>query len=188
MQRYAELAGEGAAAAQLEALRAFLTQALAWQAAQQQRQQARRAGGAGAEAGDGAAAPQADAPAEPAGPPAPLVLAPMADKERRTGVHRLFKGLPGFPRLETNTVDAPVAGAGGDPQPADQQQQHCIQVAVAAGGSGGGSGGGGRGGGRDGGRGQKRKRRDDGGWAGGALRYTRFVLFKENMDSQVGWG
>ncbi len=64
-----------------------------------------------------------------------------------------------------------------------------------AGGRGRGRGGndGGRGGrGRGGGRGGRGGRGGGGGWAGGENRFLRFVLYKENMDTQVGeetgWG
>lgn len=156
----------GACGQQVEALRAFLLQAL------KKHQDA----------------------AQPA--PAPLMLEPaMASKEQRTAVHRLFKCLPGFPQLLTNTVEV-TPGAqqdqqGGQPmcdgQHQDQQQQQqatadadrCklqhIELHMKSGGRG-----------EDTGRGQKRKWRQEFEWPGGSQRYTKFVLFKENMDSQVG--
>lgn len=181
MQRYAAISG--ASSAQLDPLRSFLLQALQHQAA------AKHPRGSGTVR-------------QPA--PQPLVLDPaMAAKDQRTAVHLLFKSLPGFPRLETNTVEPPVGHAAQEDrgqqlpqQPHDQKQRQqqqqeaqdgtagsltskpqCIQVQLVGSRSGRFDSGGGRG--------QKRKWRDDSGWPGGSLRYTKFVLFKENMDSQV---
>ena len=179
VQQYATLLGAAADAPELGPLRTFLQQALEHQAAVQQ--------------------------CQAAVPPEPLVLPAMPDKEQRTAVHRFFKSLPGVPKLETDTVAAAETQqqpqqqqeqADGQPSAETQQEQQqqqdaakpqCIQVAVASGGRGSGGRGGGRGGrgGGRGGRGQKRKRWDDSDWAGGAQRYTKFVLYKENMDSQV---
>ena len=190
VQRFAALLGSDST--QLEPLRLFLHQALQYQEA------AKVKGG--------------ERPPLPS-----LVLEPMADKDQRTAVHRLCRALPGLPKLETNTVDQPQpaqqqqaetdaanqgeekqdgeqAGAAAPPpaqqQPAQQQaaggsKPQCIELQVAS--SGGGGGGRGGSGGRGGGGGQKRKWRDDSGWAGGSQRYTKFVLYKENMDSQVGF-
>ena len=215
VRQYAAIVGVGEGDEQLAPLRAFLQQALLHQADTQERQalrQARRQDGAAAAAAQAAAeaagaaaaaaaaqapapesaaaAPTPTAPLPPAAQqPEPLLLPPMADKEQRTAVHRLFKLLPGFPRLGTDTVNPPAqqdvqhSAAAGQQRQASSAKPQCIRVTLAGGRSGGG-----RGGGRDGGRGrgQKRKWRDDSGWAGGAQRYTIFLLYKENMDSQVG--
>lgn len=181
VQQYAAASGSTS----LEPLRDFLTAAQRYHAAVVAAGRAGRGGRGGrGEGSDAAAATAGAATVEAARRPEPLVLEPLADKEARTAVHRLFKGLPsgagGFPRLETSTVEAAAAAGAPDGSAAAAKPQQCVQVAVS-GGRGGGDGGGG------GGRGQGQKRRRDADdWAGGALRYTRFLLFKENMDSQVG--
>ncbi|KAL4444565.1 hypothetical protein ABPG77_002382 [Micractinium sp. CCAP 211/92] len=156
--------------ADLEPLRSFLQAAQHYHAATLA--VAAEGGGGRGRGGRGSA---------PAGvqPPAPLVLPPMADKSARTAVHQLFRALPsgpgGFPRMETNTQQE-SAKAG---QQQQQQAAQCIQVEVVQ------AGGRGRDGGRGSGRGQKRKWRDSSDWAGGpGRRYLKFVLYKENMDSQ----
>ncbi|PSC67745.1 multisubstrate pseudouridine synthase 7 [Micractinium conductrix] len=179
VQQYAAASGSTS----LEPLRDFLTAAQRYHAAVVAAGRAGRGGRGGrGEGSDAAAATAGAATVEAARRPEPLVLEPLADKEARTAVHRLFKGLPsgagGFPRLETSTVEAAAAAGAPDGSAAAAKPQQCVQVAVS-GGRGGGDGGGG------GGRGQGQKRRRDADdWAGGALRYTRFLLFKENMDSQ----
>ena len=161
----------GAVGAELEPLRAFLLQVLHQQAASKQ--------------------PRGSS--EPRQPPlAPLVLMPpIAAKSLRAAVHRLFKSLPGFPRLETSAVDPPAAqnnrqgaaeqqpqhGQAGDAADTIGSKPQCIAVHLCGSSYARGAAGSGQG--------QKRKWRDDSAWAGGSLRFTKFVLFKENMDSQV---
>lgn len=158
-QRYAAVSG--AHGQQVEALRAFLLQAL------KKHQDA----------------------AEPE--PEPLTLQPaIASKEQRTAVHRLFKGIPGFPQLVTTTLettstqqdqDGMQQGGSIVQHEGQEQPQQCtadantrkpqhIQLQMVS---------------SSGCRGQKRKWRQESDWQGGSRRYTKFVLFKENMDSQV---
>jgi hypothetical protein len=114
-----------------------------------------------------------------------VLLPPITNKQLRADVHRLFKALPGFPRMETDTVEPPAAGEAAEQRQGPQQQQQggianpanarplCIELRLATSGEG------------EGGRGRKRKRRDEPDWPGGKMRYTKFVLYKENMDTHV---
>lgn len=94
--------------------------------------------------------------------PKALTLPPLESKDHRRQAHALFKGLDWLPPLQTQAVAGAVPGG---PQP--------LQVYVAAG--------------RDA-KGQKRKRDGRDAWAGGAARYVRFSLYKENMDTQNALG
>ena len=142
LQRFAALAG----AAPAEQLGGFLHQVLA-----------HHAGRAGV--------------GEPAPPPKPLVLGPIAEKAQRTAVHQFFKSLAGFPALETDTVESP----GGSAAAGDKPALLSIQVRLA---------------GAGGNRGQKRKWRQQPAWPAEAAgkRYVAFVMHKENMDSQQALG
>ena len=195
VQQFVDLCEGNCPPPSLERLRSFLEQSLQFQDACKQRQEQRQQ----QQQGGGNRVAVAAAPI----PPPPLTLEPIAGKEQRTAVHRLFKSLMGFPRMATTTVvqqqqeqqsDAAEAGSAGAAATGPSGLLQCIQVEVVSSSGGGGGGGGGRGEGRggrgegrggQGGRGgQKRKRRDDSDWPGGAQRYSSFVLYKENQDAQ----
>lgn len=205
VKRFEVLAGE----AQAQELRTFLQQCLEYQAAltaaaaERLRQQQQGGTGHGSKQGNCSSRPRQRAPE-------PLTLRPIMDKERRKAVHCLFKGLPSaFPPVTTLTVASdqgltlPVAaagssggavvsgsaaaaeeaGAGGRLEaealvPSGSRNLTCVQVVVSKG----------SGSDASGGRGQKRGRGgEQSRGSGSTTKYTKFVLYKENMDSQVSW-
>ncbi|KAF6264278.1 pseudouridine synthase [Scenedesmus sp. NREL 46B-D3] len=111
-------------------------------------------------------------------------LLPEGSKDVRKAIHQFFKSDPRLPPLATESVAAEGAPAGPD----GQVPHHVIRIRP-------GSGGGGRGGrGQRGGqekRGQKRGKRewrDDMSWEGGELKHVKFVMLKENTDTQAALG
>ncbi|GBG00206.1 hypothetical protein Rsub_12987 [Raphidocelis subcapitata] len=108
------------------------------------------------------------------GEPLSATLLPLASREARTAVHAFVRSDPRLPPLASDAVEDP-AGSG----------ERAIQITPRAPEAGGGRGGRGRGGP---GQGQKRGRGEwqHDGWPGGSgRRYVKFVLYKENMETQA---
>ncbi|KAF8060524.1 leucine--tRNA ligase [Scenedesmus sp. PABB004] len=113
---------------------------------------------------------------------AAAAFAALAGEANGAAMHQFLKSDPRLPPLATDTVAGAAPAGAADAAP----PHNVIRVRAAAAGGGGG-GRGGRGG-RGRGRGQKRgggEWRSDAAWEGGAARHVRFVMLKENMDTQA---
>eukprot|EP00879_Flechtneria_rotunda_P004747 GHRR01005016.1.p1 GENE.GHRR01005016.1~~GHRR01005016.1.p1 ORF type:complete len:819 (+),score=345.29 GHRR01005016.1:316-2772(+) len=106
-------------------------------------------------------------------------LLPVMDKETRKAIHQFLKSDPRLPPLQTDTITADKDGSAGT-----EATKNVIRVCVAGVDCNSRDGGQGR-------RGQKRKAnewRNGAEWEGGADKYVKFVMFKENMDTQAALG
>eukprot|EP00878_Enallax_costatus_P026706 GHUV01028686.1.p1 GENE.GHUV01028686.1~~GHUV01028686.1.p1 ORF type:complete len:283 (+),score=102.67 GHUV01028686.1:335-1183(+) len=105
-------------------------------------------------------------------------LLPVQDKETRKAIHQFLKTDPRLPSLQTDTVAGEAVAEDG------QAVHNVIRIRPAAG----------RGAGQNTGRykgqqggkkGGKRAWRDEPSWEGGANKHLKFVMLKENMDTQA---
>ena len=122
-----------------------------------------------------------------------VLLEPSDSKDTRRAVHEFFRTHTQLPRMDTRMQEREQGAhkicVAWQPQPTPAAEQGA-EASAARGTRGGGRGGAG---GRGGGRGGKRSRDDpDGGrrpgWEGGSHQFVRFLLYKENMESQMAVG
>eukprot|EP00798_Chlamydomonas_sp_ICE-L_P022951 gene22951-30135_t len=110
-----------------------------------------------------------------------ISLETIADKAERKAVHGFFRGNASLPPLDTQTVELSKGGTGQNIKvvyfiEGAQQSGKRKRGEEEAGGRGGR---GGRGGGGRGGRGERRQEQ----WSGGANKFARFVMWKENQET-----
>uniref|UniRef100_A0A383W6L3 TRUD domain-containing protein n=1 Tax=Tetradesmus obliquus TaxID=3088 RepID=A0A383W6L3_TETOB len=115
-----------------------------------------------------------------AAPDLEVDLLPEGNKDVRKAIHQFLKSEPRLPPLATESVAAEGASAGPD----GQVPHHVIRIRPGS------SGGRGQRGSQDK-RGQKRGKRewrDEMSWEGGDLKHVKFVMLKENTDTQAALG